>query len=120
MKNESLEVTVASLSAIPVGEGRTFEVGGEQVAIFNTRAGGVFAVQARCPHKGGPLADGLIGEKSVVCPLHASKFDLSTGESLGGPAGACGIKTYPVRVDEQGRIVLTVQLVELLDLTPSY
>jgi nitrite reductase/ring-hydroxylating ferredoxin subunit len=48
-----------------------------------------------------------VGERTVVCPLHASKFDLSSGESLGGPVAACSIKTYPARVDEQGRIVLT-------------
>jgi nitrite reductase (NADH) small subunit len=114
MTNETLEVTVAPLNAIPIGEGRTFEVGGEQVAIFNARGGDVFAVQAHCPHKGGPLADGLIGERTVICPLHSSKFDLSTGECLGGPVNACAIKAYPARVDEQGRIVLTVQLVELM------
>jgi nitrite reductase (NADH) small subunit len=107
MTEQGVEITVAPLSAIPVGEGRTFAVGGEQVAIFHTRSGGVFAVQAHCPHRGGPLADGLIGERIVVCPLHASKFDLSSGKPLGGPAGDCPIKTYPVRVDEQGRIVLT-------------
>ena len=101
------EITVALLSAIPIGEGRTFAVGAERVAVFHLRGGGVFAVQAHCPHRGGPLADGLVGERTVVCPLHASKFDLDTGKPLGGPAGECSIKTYPVRVDEQGRIVMT-------------
>ncbi len=68
---------------------------------------GLFAVQAGCPHKGGPLADGLIGESTVICPLHAWKFDLATGE----PAmGSCKLKTYPVRLDDRQHIVLTVQL----------
>jgi len=54
---------------------------------------------------GGPLADGLIGGNTLVCPLHSWKFDLSTGEAL---SGDCGIKTYSVRVDEAGRILLTL------------
>lgn len=106
MTEQKLEIVVRPLDSIPVGEGRTFAVNGEQIAVFRTRSGGVFAVQAHCPHRGGPLADGLVGETTVVCPLHASKFDLSSGQPLGGPAGDCPIKTYPVRVDEQGRIVL--------------
>jgi nitrite reductase (NADH) small subunit len=108
MTDQTVEVIVAPLDAIPAGEGRAFAVGDEQIAIFKTRSGGVFAVQAHCPHRGGPLADGLVGETTVVCPLHSSKFDLSSGKPLGGPAGDCPIKTYPVRVDAQGRIVLTV------------
>jgi nitrite reductase (NADH) small subunit len=110
MTKQDLEITVAPLSAIPLGEGRTFEVAGERIAIFNTRAGRIFAVEASCPHKGGPLADGLVGEATVICPLHASKFDLVTGSPLGGPTGSCGIKTYPVRLDEQQRIILTLSL----------
>ena len=110
MTKQDLEITVAPLSAIPIGEGRTFEIAGERIAIFNARPGQVFAVQASCPHKGGPLADGLLGENTVICPLHASKFDLTTGASLGGPAGDCRIKTYPVRLDDRQQIVLTVSL----------
>jgi nitrite reductase (NADH) small subunit len=106
MIDQKVEVVVGPLDAIPVGEGRTFAVNSEQIAVFRTRLGRVFAVEAHCPHRGGPLADGLVGEATVVCPLHASKFDLASGSSLGGPAGDCPIKTYPARVDEGGRIVL--------------
>src|SRR6202000_3352253 len=77
MTKQDLEITVAPLSATPIREGRTFEVAGERIAIFSTRTGQVFAVEASCPHKGGPLADGLVGETTVICPLHASKFDLA-------------------------------------------
>lgn len=108
MTKSDLDITLGPLSSIPVGEGRNFEVAGERIAVFNTRTGQVFAVQANCPHKGGPLADGLVGETTVICPLHASKFDLATGSALGGPTGNCGIKTYRVRLDEQDRIVLTL------------
>lgn len=99
------EVELVPLSAIPPGEGRTVEAFGRRIAIFHTRVGSVFAVQAECPHRGGPLADGLVGGTTLICPLHAWKFDLATGAPL---FGECGIKTFPVRVDEAGRIFLTL------------
>jgi nitrite reductase (NADH) small subunit len=100
-------VTVGPLNAIPPGEGRTFNIGGERVAIFHTRSGQVFAVQADCPHKGGPLADGLVGGTTVICPLHSWKFELTSGEPL---LGSCSLKTYPVELDEASRIVLTLSV----------
>ena len=110
MTTSDLEVYLGCLAYIPPGEGRNFEVAGEKIAVFHTRSGQVFAVQAACPHKNGPLADGLIGGTTVVCPLHAWKFDLSTGEPI---MGSCKLKTYAVRVDEQERILLTVPFPEL-------
>lgn len=102
-----MEVTLGPLSAIPPGEGRAFEARGEQVAVFRTRTGEIFAVQAACPHRGGPLADGLVGGTMLVCPLHAWKFDLTSGTAL---MGECGLKTYPVRLDEAGQIILSFNL----------
>ena len=99
------ELEIGPLSMIPLGEGRNIQVLGERIAIFHTRAGAVFAVQAECPHRGGPLADGLVGGNTLICPLHSWKFDLTTGEAL---FGDCGIKTFPVRVNESGRVILTL------------
>lgn len=104
-----VEVILAPLVAIPPGEGREFEVACERIAVFRTRNGRVFAVQAHCPHKAGPLADGLLGGSTLVCPLHSWKFDLSTGEALNGD---CGLKTYPVRLDEANRIVLKLEMTQ--------
>jgi nitrite reductase (NADH) small subunit len=100
------ELKLCPLSAIPPGAGRNIEVLGEKLAVFHTRSGAVFAVQAECPHRGGPLADGLVGGTTLICPLHSWKFDLATGEAL---FGECGLKTYPVRVDDEGQIVLTAE-----------
>jgi nitrite reductase (NADH) small subunit len=100
-----LELAVAPIDAIPPGEGRTFEVAGEHLAVFHTRTGEVFATQARCPHKGGPLADGLVGGRTLICPLHTWKFDLATGEAM---LGSCGIKTYPARLDGEKRVLVTL------------
>ena len=105
MTSTDLELAVTSLDAIPPGEGRTFEIGGERLAIFHTRTGEVFATQAECPHKGGPLADGLVGGTTLVCPLHSWKFHLKTGEAMLGP---CGIKTYPARLDSENCIWITL------------
>jgi nitrite reductase (NADH) small subunit len=105
MIQAEMDVAVGPLSAIPVGEGRTFSLDGLRVAIFRTRDGGVFATQADCPHKQGPLADGLTGGGMVVCPLHSWKFDLKTGQAA---YGDCGIKTYPARLDSEDRIIVTL------------
>ncbi len=100
------ELKLCPVTAIPPGEGRNLDALGEKIAVFHTRSGGVFAVQAACPHKGGPLADGLLGGTTLICPLHARKFDVSTGGVL---FGECGLKTYPVKVDDSGQIVLSLE-----------
>jgi nitrite reductase (NADH) small subunit len=105
MTQNMIEVNLGPVDFIPPGEGRTFAAGSEKIAVFRTRNGAIFAVQAECPHRGGPLADGLVGGTVLICPLHSWKFDLATGEAL---FGDCGIKTYPIRVDEMGEIVLTI------------
>jgi nitrite reductase (NADH) small subunit len=105
MTHAMTELDLGPLNAIPPGEGRNVEAMGQRIAVFHTRTGEVFAVQAECPHRRGPLADGLLGGTTLICPLHAWKFDLSTGEAL---SGDCGIKTFSVRVDGAGRILLTL------------
>jgi nitrite reductase (NADH) small subunit len=105
-----MEMKLGPVSAIPLGEGRAFQVNAEQIAVFRTRAGQVFATQAHCPHRGGPLADGLVGGSVVICPLHARKFDLETGEALvSAGQEACPLKTYAARVDAEGRILLRLE-----------
>ena len=95
-------------TAIPLGEGRVFSVVGIQVAVFRTRAGELFATQSRCPHKGGPLADGIVGGAAVVCPLHARRFDLATGEAVGGAHACAALTTYPVQLGLDGTILLSL------------
>ena len=97
------EVCLGPLTQIPLGEGRAFLVEGQEIAVFHTRHG-VYATQALCPHRAGPLMDGLVGGTTLMCPLHAWKFDLRTGEVL---TGSCGLTTYPVRVTDQGDILLS-------------
>jgi nitrite reductase (NADH) small subunit len=98
-----MEVTLAPLSAIPEGEGRTFEVGGRRLAVFRSRKGDVFATQAECPHRGGSLADGLLGGCTLICPLHALKFDLTTGRALNGE---CSLRVYPARLNPNQQVLV--------------
>jgi nitrite reductase (NADH) small subunit len=89
---------------IPPGEGRVFEIEGRRIAVFRTRQGALFATQAECPHRQGPLADGLVGGGHVVCPLHGFRFDLRTGDALGH---ACDpLTTYVVAETPEREIVL--------------
>jgi nitrite reductase (NADH) small subunit len=88
---------------IPLGEGRAYAVGSEQIAVFRLRDGSIRALSAICPHRGGPLADGQIDLKVVVCPLHQNAFDLTTGCSHGGQPP---LTVYAVRVDDQNQLIL--------------
>ena len=98
-----MSTRLGPVAEIPVGEGRTYAVGGDMVAVFRLRDGSLRALSAVCPHKGGPLADGQIDMKVVVCPLHLNAFDLTTGCSL---TGQPDLTVYPVGVDDEGHIVI--------------
>lgn len=88
------DVVVGSVDEIPIGEGRTFTVDGQQIAVFRLRDGSLRAIDAVCPHKGGPLADGLADGGVVVCPLHGHTFDMRTGSEV-ADAGI-SVRSYPV------------------------
>lgn len=91
------------VSQVPVGEGRTFAVAASQIAVFRLRDGSLRALDAVCPHKGGPLADGLADESVVVCPLHGATYDMCTGVEAGGGAP---VRSYPVS-EVDGRIQIS-------------
>jgi nitrite reductase (NADH) small subunit len=105
--NEARWVRVSPCESIPPREGRSVTIGEREIAIFNlgpsTALGAsdqFLATDNQCPHKGGPLCDGILAGRAVVCPLHAWKINLDSGtiERPSGVAGG-GVQTYPVRVD---------------------
>ena len=99
-------IRVACCDDIPLREGREVAIGSHFIAVFNL--GEKFlAVESRCPHRGGPLADGIVTGESVVCPLHGWKIDLQNG-SVQRPAEtpAC-IKTFATKV-EAGMLLLEI------------
>jgi nitrite reductase (NADH) small subunit len=91
------------VSRIPAGEGRRFEIDGELIAVFVSRNGEIYATQASCPHKQGPLEDGILGGTTLICPFHGWKFNLESGRSLDGN---CNLRTYPVVLDDNGDVIL--------------
>ena len=98
------QIDLGPLDFIPLGEGRAYTFGRKTIAVFRQRDGRLFATDNMCPHKAGPLADGLVGSGKVICPLHMWKIDLETGRCL-GEDGA--VRTYPVRA-VNGRILVTL------------
>ena len=94
------------IAMIPEGEGRVYEIGNLAIAIFRTKEGEVYATQALCPHREGPLVDGIIGAGKAVCPLHSFTFDLATGNPIGNDCQA--LVTYPVSLSDTGEILLTL------------
>lgn len=84
---ESLFVHVCSTGDVPVGEGRPVTLEGLRVAVFHTESGW-HALEDSCPHRGGPLSDGILADQCVACPLHERRFDLATGAALSGGAPA--------------------------------
>ena len=103
MTGRNTWVRIAYCRDIPVREGRPVKVGNREVAIFNL-GDRFLAVENRCPHKGGPLADGIVSGAAVVCPLHAWKMSLETGNGVNGPSALSCVETFSTRVE--GGIVL--------------
>jgi len=100
-----MSVEVGRVEEIPPGEGRTFAVDGVQIAVYRLRNGSLRALDAICPHRGGPLADGLIDDQVVVCPLHDHTFDLCTGGEVSG--AQLSVRSYRVE-DVDGAVRLTL------------
>jgi nitrite reductase (NADH) small subunit len=106
-------VSVATMSLyacrvddIPLGEGRSITLDGRRIAIFRA-TGGWYALDAVCPHRGGPLADGIVCDRAVICPLHDRRFDLETGASPSGDVVAA--HTVEVR-DERVFVTLAADV----------
>ncbi len=102
-------VDIGSLEDVPLrGARRVVTVAGP-VAIFRTGDGKVFALKDQCPHKQGPLSQGIVHGHSVACPLHGWVIDLATGEPTGADAGKGCTPVVPVTLRE-GRLLLPAEL----------
>lgn len=94
---------IGGLDDIPQQGARVVKTGHGCIAVFRTAGDRVYALDDKCPHKGGPLSNGIQHGDSVTCPLHNWVFDLNSGEAQGADEGA--VRTYPVKV-ESGRILI--------------
>ena len=94
---------------IPLRGARTLAVpGGEEIAIFRTGDDRIYALVNRCPHKGGPLSQGILHRDKVACPQHNWNISLATGEAQGPDKGCT--PTLPVRI-VSGRVLIARQAV---------
>jgi nitrite reductase (NADH) small subunit len=96
-------VDVGAVVDIPVRGSRVVKTPAGCVAVFRTSENEVHALEDRCPHKGGPLSQGIVHGTSVTCPLHNWVISLKTGEAQGADTGA--VATIATRV-ENGRLLL--------------
>jgi nitrite reductase (NADH) small subunit len=99
---------VTPADRIPLREGRAVLVGGRELAVFNV-GDRFLAVDGRCPHNGGPLCDGIVAGETVVCPLHAWKISLRTGQ-VERPAGLPACVPHHATKVEDG--IVMVQLAD--------
>ena len=96
-------IDIAQLDDVPKRGARTVKTALGCVAVFRTAEDEVFALDNACPHKAGPLVEGIVHGTSVTCPLHNWVISLETGEAQGADEGR--VATYPARVQD-GRILL--------------
>ena len=87
---------VGRVDDVPLLEGRSTTVGARRIAVFRLPDGWA-AIDAHCPHAAGPLADGIVADACVTCPLHGRRFDLETGLALNGPES---VAVHEVRVED--------------------
>ncbi len=99
-------IDIVALEEIPRLGSRVIKTDTMDVAVFRTRDDQVFALRDACPHKGGPLSQGIVHGATVTCPLHNWKIDLSSGEAL-GPDEGC-VNVFPTKVDD-GRVMIAFQ-----------
>lgn len=93
-------IMIGSLDDIPRLGARTVETPAGQVAVFRTNDDEVFALMNRCPHRGGPLSEGIVSGRKVACPLHNWVIDLNTGVA-DAPDEGCTDK-LPIKVIDGG------------------
>lgn len=96
-------IDIGAVTDIPTRGSRRAPTRDGDIAVFRTGDGQVYALRDACPHKGGPLSQGIVHGRAVTCPLHAWAIDLATGEPLGADAGKGCAAVVPLQVRD-GRI----------------
>jgi nitrite reductase (NADH) small subunit len=95
---------ICKLDDIPqLGSRVVQRISGGDIAIFRTSDDAVFALHDKCPHKGGPLSQGIVHGRKVTCPLHGWNIGLEDGQAVAPDAGSCG--QFAVKV-EGGEVYL--------------
>jgi len=101
---------IGSIDDIPRRGARCVLTPQGRIGVFRTADDRIYAIEDHCPHRGGPLSQGIVHGASVTCPLHNWVFSLETGQAQGADEGA--VKTIPVRLSD-GRISLGLTLAQI-------
>ncbi len=96
---------VGPIDLIPRLGARVLKRNGGDIAVFRNAEDEVFALLNRCPHKGGPLSEGIVYGRTVACPLHNWCLDLATGEAKAPDEGCAA--SFPIRI-EDGRVLVSL------------
>jgi nitrite reductase (NADH) small subunit len=96
---------ICTLDEIPILGARVLPDPAGDICVFRNADDEVFALHDRCPHKGGPLSQGIVHGRSVTCPLHGWRIELASGEAV-APDSGCA-RSYPVKV-EDGEVLLAL------------
>ena len=99
---------VCTLDAIPSLGARVIKSALGDIAVFRNGDDNVFALHDKCPHKGGPLSQGIVAGKTVTCPLHGWKIGLDSGSAEAPDEGHT--PCLQVKVDEAGVVWLNLQV----------
>ena len=100
----SIWIDIGTLDDLPLRGSRCVQTPTGKVGIFRTADDRVFAIRNECPHKGGPLTEGIVHGHSVTCPLHNWVISLETGQAQGADEGA--VETIPVRLEGERVLLL--------------
>jgi len=109
---------ICRVDDIPVlGARRVNRSAGHPVAIFRNAEDKVFALLDRCPHKGGPLSQGIVFGDSVACPLHNWTIGLADGCAKAPDAGCT--QRFAVKLDDQGQVFLDAEELRVVAIEPA-
>ena len=103
---DTVWVDACYVEDIPRLGAQRFVIGETQIAVFRADGDKVFAIEDKCPHKKGPLSQGIVHANCVTCPLHNWVINLSSGEAEGADEGS--VTTFPVEVAVDGTISVEV------------
>lgn len=90
---------IGSITDIPQRGARCVKTPQGKIGVFRTMDDRIFAIEDHCPHRGGPLSQGIVHGTAVTCPLHNWSISLETGKALGADEGS--VRTIPVKVEDQ-------------------
>jgi nitrite reductase (NADH) small subunit len=104
MEKTLRSVFIGEVTDFPQKLGKTVTIGRKEIAVFKLENGEIRAIENRCPHKGGVLAEGILSGEYVFCPMHDRKINVKDGK-VQAPDVGC-VQSYSVEVKEDQVYIL--------------